>query len=153
MKLIPYLVNIKENKKLIENNLLPKNLKSKLESKNYVFFKIDVEYLDKENYKKGTNLDKGIWTVYTHYRYNNKFYQLAFKPELEENENIEDYIVFIRTEEDEEEKSEVLRYVQEHNLFFDSDKYIHKDFNQKVSKKNIFDTAGYIDLRIKNLMM
>lgn len=151
MKLIPYLVNIKENKKLIENNLLPKNLKSKLESKNYVFFKIDVEYLDKENYKKGTNLDKGLWTVYTHYRYNNKFYQLAFKPELEENENIEDYIVFIRTEEDEEEKSEVLRYVQEHNLFFDSDKYIHKDFNQKVSKKNIFDTAGYIDLRIKNL--
>lgn len=151
MKLIPYLVNIKESKELIENNLLPKNLKSKLESKNYVFFKIDVEYLDKENYKKGTNLDKGLWTVYTHYRYNNKFYQLAFKPELEENENIEDYNVFIRTKEDDEEKSEILRYVEEHNLFFDSDKYINKRGYQKVSKKNIFDTAGYIDLRIKNL--
>ena len=37
------------------------------------------------------------------------------------NEKIEDYSVFIRTEEDEEEKREVLRYVQEHNLFFDSD--------------------------------
>ena len=151
MKLIPCLVNIKENKEVIENNLLPKNLKSKLESKNYVFFKIDVEYLAQENYKKGTNLDKGLWTVYTHYRYNNKFYQLAFKPELEENENIEYYNVFIRTKEYDEENSEVLRYVEEHNLFFDSDKYINKGFYQKVSKKNIFDTAGYIDLKIENL--
>lgn len=130
----------------IDTNILPQKLEEESKTLGYNFFEIlNIDYLKEENFKKGTNLRKGLWTIYTHYKVNNKYYQLVFKPELNDNENINDFIVSFASNK----KNNILRYIENLGVFVDTPKFYS---NRRVEEKNnIFDTAGYVSLEIENI--
>ena len=97
MKLIPYLVNIKEGYSK-STNILPKELRLELDSKGHFLKDIcKVEYLQQELFKEGTHLGDNLWTIYTHYSVGGKFYQLAFKIDTEKNESVNDFVLRLKT--------------------------------------------------------
>ena len=150
MKLIPYLVSIQEDRTSYEHNILPKELKVYSERLKHKFLKIsNIEYLDEIDLKKGTNLSDGVWIIYTHYEINKKYYQLAFKPELNEDEIIDDYILSFKSNSIDNKSYNILRYIEDKGVFIDTPRYTSN--NRRVETKNIFDTAGYVSLEIKNI--
>lgn len=150
MKLIPYLVSIQEDSTCNEYNILPIELKQNCKKLNHNFLKIsNIEYLDEQKFKKGTNLGNGVWTIYTHYEINKKYYQLAFKPELNEDEDINDYILSFKSNSIDNKSLNILRYIKDIEIFIDTPRYTRA--NRRIETKNIFDTAGYVSLKIKNI--
>ena len=150
MKLTPYLVTIQEDRTCYDDNILPKELKQYCEILKHNFFKIsNIGYLDEQYFKKGTNLGDGVWTIYTHYEINKKYYQLAFKPELNVDESIDDYIISFKSNSINNQSYNILRYIEDLGVFIDTPRYISN--NIRVETKNIFDTAGYVGLEIKNI--
>ncbi|MDU2199050.1 MAG: hypothetical protein E7E21_11645, partial [Peptostreptococcaceae bacterium] len=150
MNLIPYLVSIQEDRTSYEHNILPKELKGYSERLKHQFLKIsNIDYLDEKDLKKGTNLGDGVWTIYTHYEINKKYYQLAFKPELNKGENIDDYIISFKSNSIDNKSYNILRYIEDKGVFIDTPRYTSN--NRRIETKNIFDTAGYVSLEIKNI--
>lgn len=150
MKLIPYLVSIQEDRICNEYNVLPIELKRYCEKLNHNFLKVsNIDYLDEQEFKKGTNLGDGVWTIYTHYEINKKHYQLAFKSELNEDEDINDYILSFKSNSIDNKSLNILRYIKDLGIFIDTPRYTIA--NRRIETKNIFDTAGYVSLKIKNI--
>ncbi|KPI55193.1 hypothetical protein KW94_04140 [Clostridioides difficile] len=150
MKLISYLVNIQEKYKLYEQDVLPIKLKEYANKKKYTLKEISkFNYLNKSLYKKGTNLSIDFLTIFTHYNIQGKNYELAFKIELDENENINDYILRYKTYFLNKDIEHILRYIATEDIFIDTSFY--DSYNKKIYTTNIFDTAGYIDLEIENV--
>lgn len=150
MKLIPYLVTVQEDRAYNEYNILPKELKRHCEISKHSFLKISyIEYLDEQYFKKGTNLGSGVWTIYTHYEINKKYYQLAFKAELNDDESIDNYILRFKSNSIDNKELNILRYIEDLGVFIDTPRYTIG--NRRIETKNIFDTAGYVSLEIENI--
>lgn len=150
MKLIPYLVNIQEDRRYNDYNILPKELKEYAEISKHNFYRIsNIDYLDQQYFKKGTNLGNGVWTIYTHYKVDNKYYQLALKPELSDDESIDDYVLSFKSNSIDNKSFNILRYIESEGVFIDTPRYTRH--NIRIETKNIFDTAGYVSLEIKNI--
>lgn len=148
MRLIPYLVNLKESTN-VSSEVYPQKLRTELSYKgNYVKDIEYIEYLNENLFKKGTHLGNDLWTIYTHYSVDNKFYQLGFKIEVDENESLDDFILSFKSYINSNEERYTLRYLPNEDIFIDTNFY---KLNRKIKTKNIFDTAGFIILEVENI--
>lgn len=148
MKLIPYLVNVKESI-ITSKDVHPQKLRLELIYNRYDVKEIEyIEYLKEDLFKKGTHLGNNLWTIYTHYKVDGIFYQLGFKIEIDEDENIDNFILSFKSYINSREERYILRYLPKEDIFIDANLY---QLNRKVKTKNIFDTAGFIVLEIENI--
>lgn len=114
----------------------------------------NIVILDKNNYKEGTTLgmdNKEDWYTYSHYRFNNKFYQIGFR--LNGVSKKDDYKLYLGAYK--ESDLYELSYNKEKDIYYETPGLIQRKGKLTFSKETQdvvagMDSSGVFYLYIKN---